>query len=115
MGYVELATAPVFEAMHAAAAGGDHALVALDHRGHLLALVGMDQENDLVVPHGSSLRIVSRPQRGLRGAARRLAAGLWRALPDAKAGATVDTEEPAAQGSCNARSTAGRFGQPPGD
>src|SRR4051812_37802474 len=47
----KLAPAPILEAMHAAVAGGDHALVALDHRGHLLALVGMDDENDLVMSH----------------------------------------------------------------
>ena len=47
----ELAPAPVLEAVHVAAAGGDHALVALDHRGHLLALIRMHQENDLVMPH----------------------------------------------------------------
>src|SRR6185369_13573681 len=47
----ELAPAPVLEAVHRAVAGGDHALVALDHRGYLLALVGMDDENDLVMSH----------------------------------------------------------------
>jgi hypothetical protein len=34
-----------------AALGRDHALVALDHLRDLLALVGMDDENDLVMPH----------------------------------------------------------------
>ena len=29
--------------------GGDRVAVALDHRGHLLALIGMDNENDLVM------------------------------------------------------------------
>src|SRR6184192_2942401 len=33
------------------AAGGNHALIALDHRGHLLALIRMHQEYDLVMPH----------------------------------------------------------------
>src|SRR5262245_1032461 len=47
----ELAPAPVLEAVHDAVAGGDDALVALDHGGHLLALVGMDDENDLVMSH----------------------------------------------------------------
>src|SRR6185312_15205315 len=71
-GIGELAPAPVLETVQAAFARGNHALVALDHGGHLLALIGMDQEYDLVVPHVSSLRIsVSRPSRGLRGAARR--------------------------------------------
>ena len=46
----ELPAAPVFEAVHYAAALGDDALVALDHRGHLLALVGMDDKDDLVMP-----------------------------------------------------------------
>ena len=51
----ELAAAPVLEAVHRAVAGRDDALVALDHRGHLLALVGMDDENDLVMPHADWL------------------------------------------------------------
>src|ERR1700722_13023783 len=66
-GIRELATAPVLEAMHAAFTGGNDALIALDHGGHLLALIGMDEENDLVMPHGSSLRIMSRPSRGAAG------------------------------------------------
>jgi hypothetical protein len=47
----ELAPAPVFEAVHGTAALRDDALVSLDHLRHLLALVGMDDENDLVMPH----------------------------------------------------------------
>ena len=57
--------------MHAAFAGRDHALVAIDHCGHLLALIGMDQKNDLVMPHASSLRIEAARREALRGAARR--------------------------------------------
>src|SRR5207248_5099296 len=47
----ELAPTPVLQTVHAAAAGGNHALIALDHRGHLLALIRMHQEYDLVMPH----------------------------------------------------------------
>ena len=47
----ELAAPPVLQAVNVAATGGDHALVALDHRGHLLALIRMHQEDDLVMPH----------------------------------------------------------------
>ena len=47
----ELAPAPVFETVHGAAVRGDDAAVALDHGGNLLALVRMDQKNDLVMPH----------------------------------------------------------------
>jgi hypothetical protein len=35
--------------VHLAVAGGDGVAVSLDHRGHLLALVGMHDENDLVM------------------------------------------------------------------
>jgi hypothetical protein len=37
--------------MHRAATDGDDAAVTLDHGGYLLALIRMDQENDLVMPH----------------------------------------------------------------
>src|SRR6185503_19503142 len=47
----ELPAAPVLEAMHGAVALGDQALVALDHLRDLLALVGMNDENDFVMPH----------------------------------------------------------------
>ena len=47
----QLATAPVFHAVHLAATGGDHALVALQHGGHLFALIRMDQQNDFVMTH----------------------------------------------------------------
>ncbi len=50
-GKLELATAPVLEAMDGTAVRGDEAAVPLDHGGNLLALVGMDQEYDLVMPH----------------------------------------------------------------
>ena len=45
----------LFEAMHLTATLGNHALVAFDHRGNLLALIRMDQEYDLVMPHVCSL------------------------------------------------------------
>ena len=47
----QLAPAPILEAMHLTAAGTDHALVAIDHRRNLLALVRMDQEHDFIMPH----------------------------------------------------------------
>ncbi len=47
----ELAAPPVFEAVDGAAVRGDEAAIPLDHGGNLLALVGMDQEYDLVMPH----------------------------------------------------------------
>src|SRR5688572_32062550 len=47
----QLPTTPVLEAVHGALAARDHALVALDHLRHLLALVGMDDENDFVMAH----------------------------------------------------------------
>src|SRR5687767_2026289 len=47
----QLTPAPILEAMHGAVAGRDHALVALQHGWNLLTLVGMDQENDLVMSH----------------------------------------------------------------
>src|SRR3954469_5719486 len=51
----ELAPAPVFQPMDTAVAAGHHALVALDHRGHLLALIGMDDKYNFVVSHRISL------------------------------------------------------------
>src|SRR5262249_32655036 len=50
----ELPPSPVLETMHVTATGGDHALVALDHRGHLLALIRVHKENDFVMPHECS-------------------------------------------------------------
>jgi hypothetical protein len=47
----ELAAAPVFEPMHLAAARGDHAAVALDHRRYLFTLVRMDHEHHFIMPH----------------------------------------------------------------
>ncbi len=49
----ELAASPVFEAVQLAVARADRLPVALDHRGHLLALIGMDDEYDFVVTHGA--------------------------------------------------------------
>src|SRR5262245_9501958 len=51
----ELAATPVLEAMDLALPRGDRAAVAFDHRRNLLALVRMDDEDDLVVPHADSL------------------------------------------------------------
>ncbi len=53
----ELPTAPVFQAMHGAVTGRDHALVAFQHRRNLLTLVGVHQKNDLVMSHCCSLWI----------------------------------------------------------
>src|SRR5687767_10305749 len=47
----QLPATPVLEAVHGALAARDHALVALDHLRHLLALVGMNDENDFVMAH----------------------------------------------------------------
>ena len=52
-----LTPAPVLEAMDAAAAGRGHGAVALDHRGHLLALIGMDDKYDFVVTHADLLLV----------------------------------------------------------
>jgi hypothetical protein len=43
--------------MHRTTTGTDHALVAIDHRRNLLALVWMDQKHDFIMPHCISLRI----------------------------------------------------------
>jgi hypothetical protein len=55
-GMCQLATAPVFLAVYRAAASLDHRPVTLYHTGHLLTLVRMDQENDLIMTHVGSLR-----------------------------------------------------------
>src|SRR5690606_17098811 len=47
----QLATAPVLEAMHLATLVRDDGLVALDHGGHLLALIGMHDKHYFVVTH----------------------------------------------------------------
>src|SRR5690606_2049993 len=56
-GIGELAPAPVFQPVDLAVAALDERAVALDHGGHLLALVRMDQEHDFVVTHDDSSRI----------------------------------------------------------
>src|SRR5690606_1167155 len=45
----QLPPAPVLDPVDLALLGFDHRLVPLDHRGHLLALVGVDDQYDLVV------------------------------------------------------------------
>ena len=45
----QLAPAPILDSMDHAAALGDRVAVTLDHRGHLLALIGVNNENDLVM------------------------------------------------------------------
>ena len=51
----QLAAAPIFHAVHFAAAGGDHALVALQHGWNLFALIRVDQQDDFVMTHADSL------------------------------------------------------------
>src|SRR3954454_7541196 len=81
-GVGQLASTPVFEAMHAAFAGGDHAFIALDHGGHLLALIRMDEKNDLVMPHEFLLTDWGAARcEALLGAAR----SLWRRALGARA------------------------------
>src|SRR6476661_3311559 len=53
----QLAAAPVLDTMHLAAAGGDHALVTLQHGRNLFALVRVDQQHDFIMTHGLSLRM----------------------------------------------------------
>ena len=47
----QLAAAPVLDTVHLAVAGGDHALVALQHGRNLLALIRVDQQDDFIVTH----------------------------------------------------------------
>src|SRR6185437_6437872 len=47
----ERAAPPVLDTVDLAAFGLDQRLVALDHAGHLLALVRMDQEHDFIMTH----------------------------------------------------------------
>src|SRR3546814_141115 len=47
----QLAATPVLETVDLALAALDQRLVALDHGGHLLALVRMDREHDFVMTH----------------------------------------------------------------
>src|SRR5690348_1419625 len=54
------AAAPVLDAVHLAAFGLDEALVAVEHAGHLLALVRMDQEHDFIMTHCGFLMGVAR-------------------------------------------------------
>src|SRR5882762_9096236 len=62
----QLAPAPILETMHRSAAGTDHALVAIDHRRNLLALVRMDQEHDFIMPHCKAPFGLSLPLRAVR-------------------------------------------------
>ena len=66
----ELPAAPVFETMDRTAARGDHAAVALDHGGDLLALVRVDQEHDFIMTQLQLLPTVDAARRKMRGAAR---------------------------------------------
>ena len=52
-----LAASPVFETVNLAALGGDQGAVAFDHGGHLLALIGVNDENNFVMSHEYSLRV----------------------------------------------------------
>jgi len=54
----ELTPAPIFLAVHSAAAALDERLVALDHAGHLIALSRVHEKYDLVVPHADGLLVV---------------------------------------------------------
>ena len=45
----ELASAPIFLAVDLAVGAFDHVAITLHHRGHLLALVRMDQKHNFVV------------------------------------------------------------------
>jgi hypothetical protein len=50
-GVSQLQATPIFHAMNVAILGCDLGFVTLDHGGHLLALIGMNEENDLVMTH----------------------------------------------------------------
>src|SRR5690606_23467900 len=50
----QLTATPVFHAVYVATASGDHALVALEHGGNLLALIRVDQQNNFVMTHAYS-------------------------------------------------------------
>jgi hypothetical protein len=52
-GVGQLPPAPVFVTVDTAALALDDRAVALDHRGHLFALVGMDQEHHFVMTQGN--------------------------------------------------------------
>ena len=50
----QLTATPVFQTMKSTALGSNDGAVALDHAGHLLALVRMDDKNDFVMTHANS-------------------------------------------------------------
>src|SRR5690606_3203941 len=58
-GVGQLTTAPVFQAVDLAAIFLDELGVALDHAADLLALVRVNQEDDFVMTHKCSLRVVA--------------------------------------------------------
>src|SRR3546814_21005564 len=53
----QLAATPVLETVDLALAALDQRLVALDHGGHLLALVRMAQEHDFVMTRSEERRV----------------------------------------------------------
>src|SRR5512145_1821551 len=53
----QLTAAPIFQAVNDAFLGSDQCALALDHRGNLLALIGMHDKYDFVVSHYISLWI----------------------------------------------------------
>src|SRR5690606_137316 len=50
----QLTAAPVFQTMNSTAFGSNNRRIALDHGGHLLALIGMHNEHYFVVTHGTT-------------------------------------------------------------
>jgi hypothetical protein len=53
----QLAATPVFQTVDMTVLAGHQRAITLDHRGHLLALIGMHDKYDLVVSHYISLWI----------------------------------------------------------
>ena len=51
----QLAPSPIFKPVDTAALPGDHGAIPLDHPGHLLALVRVNNKDDFVVMHADSL------------------------------------------------------------
>jgi hypothetical protein len=47
----QLTATPVLKTVNLTTALGDHAFVTLEHGRNLLALVGVDQKYDFIVPH----------------------------------------------------------------
>ncbi len=47
----QMSTTPVLKAVNGSTAALDQGSVFIDHSGHLLALVGMNKKNDLVMSH----------------------------------------------------------------